>query len=321
MQRNAHPLTSQVFKITTIGGLILAPLALVALPRVDAYEGGVAGFQFRGLERSESNWIKTLDRWLKDHQKATGQTFVYILQTPGESRDQALHELASLPLTLADRKDACVFINSMTPEASGEIQSESVNQECGLGLNALMEFEKLQTARDGLNDIRLDSRAWEARTAWVVLELLRAADSPILTRELRGESATPADLIRYINRWNEASMQAEADDAPMSFDPEGILEEENLSPNAPRSTLSKVLLRKAPDFAFLAVILVLLLGAGRIGRIARSPAFRATSSGLFRIRMTERIRDRAICFVRKALRRPTQPTRFTTLSEDIHVRF
>ncbi len=309
--------------VSQLGVLAAACHLSVTSTRAETAQPILSGFEFRGLEKPQSIWIETMDRWLKDHRKATGQTFVIVIQSPPAPKTQALHELATLPMTTADRKDACVFLNEIALQGGDQIQSRKQILECGLGVSMLMENERIQLARLALEGARLPLRAWEARTMWVVLELLHATESPILIRELRDEipeTPTPTDLIRYIKRWHEASTSSEAHELPLAFDPEQVLEEEDLNPPAGANPLTTRLRRAVPDYLFGALILILLFVASKTGKIARTPAFRATSSGFFRIRLASRIKDRIHSRLRLLNKTAPVPHRFATITEDCHVR-
>lgn len=323
MQRNALQRATTRTRYLTQITLAITVFCFVTAGKIAQAETAsesLGGFEFRGMDRPASAWIDTLDRWLKDHRKATGQTFVYIVQSPRAPESQALHELASLPMTQAERKDACVLLNPIVPDGSDEIQSQHLIQECGLGATSLMENQSLEAARQGLDDIHLDFRSWEARTAWIILELLKAADSPILNRELQNENPEPADLFRYITRWDEIATQAEAEEVPSNFDPELILEQEHLIPRSKVRAFSGSLFRSIPDLAYVIVILALLLLAWKMGKIARTPAFRVTPSGLFRVRLTDRIQDRLKTRTRQLARRQPTQSHFNSLSEEMHGR-
>jgi hypothetical protein len=267
------------------------------LPISAADNSNLAGFHTQNPQLTRSQeWLNSITPWLKEHAQATGQILrIQVTQVKKSGKDSALNALVSLPLLNSDRKNTCVVLHEIESASTQTLKTGSTELECGLGLNGVLESKTIQQALNSLSHTKLQIREWEARFVWLTLELLDLLESPVsaLPSELRAGGADAGELNRFVARWRDFHTARKTHDLGAAFDPDAVLDEEGLYPDGGRGSLSDRTARTIPDAAAAFLMGGVILGLGWAANIARSPAYRCTSSGLFRLKLRDRLADRA----------------------------
>ena len=277
-------------------GSVFASIFLFSGPHASsAKTESLAGFQIQdpNLDRYQG-WLNALTPLLKEHAQATGQILrIEVTQAGRSEKNTALNALVSLPILNSERKNTCVVLQEVASVDGQTLKTGNAELECGLGLNGVLESKKIQLAVRSLSHSNLRIREWEARHAWLILELLEFLESPVggVAPELQSGQETMG-LHRFAMRWKDFQSALKTHDIDAPFDPDAVLDEEGLYPGGERGSLSGRTVRRIPDAAAFVLLSCFLSGLVWAANIARRPAYRCTSSGLFRLKLSDRLMDR-----------------------------
>lgn|GEM_PF-3311378 len=290
--------------ILFLGGLFYVSFGTSLPPVMGAATNGLAGFDIQSPQIAQSkDWLKLVEPLLEEHAQATGQIIrVQIRQGIRPDQNSALQSLVSLPVSNSDRKNTCVIQQEVKAAGTRTITTGPIEIECGLGLSQVLESRTVTKILESLRDESLQFREWEARFVWLTLELLQLLESPINDRlQQLGMRDDLSGMERFILRWREFHAASASHGVESGFDPDAVLDDEGLYPTGSKGSLGDRTARTLPDLATALLLGTFLLTLASATRIARKPAFRATSAGLFRLKLSDRLRDRVLELLNKTL--------------------